>query len=301
MELDPRAFKTRQRDQRGAADGLGEQSLAAAGATRRLHRLHRHLASGESAAPLEALELPSVPASFGYFDLRRFRADHGPDEQPWLDARTAEEREADPAFTEQHGSKLLHHYAVPFAPPRGVMDGRNAPAGAISLDRHGFQLHSAPTAMEPADFYSRKQVMDVYLPEVEDIVRWALGCTRVLCFDSNIRNEQLGAAANNSNYARHLPHNDHTLVSGPRRVRELLAEDPANAECLEHRYGILNVWRRWDGGNAWPLCCCSYDSMDYDEDMVRRHLVYSHRTGEGYTAAPGVSAPSLLQACSFII
>ena len=286
-------------------------------ACRRLHRLHQHFANSSggrsftsavathaaasATTPLEALELPSVPASFGYFDLRRFREDHGPDEQPWLDARTAEEREADPAFTEQHGSKLLHHYAVPFAPPRGVMDGRSAPAGAISLDRHGFELHSAPTAMEPADFYRRKQVMDVYLPEVEELVRRALGCTRVLCFDSNIRNEQLGAAANNSNYARHLPHNDHTLVSGPRRVRELLAEDPANAECLEHRYGILNVWRRWDGGNAWPLCCCSYDSMDYDEDMVRRHLVYSHRTGEGYTAAPGVSAASLLQVCSFII
>ena len=45
----------------------------------------------------------------------------------------------------------------------------------------------------------------------------------------------------------------------------------------------MNVWRRWDGGNSWPLACCSYESLDYNKDMCVQDLVYPHRTGETYT------------------
>ena len=38
-----------------------------------------------------------------------------------------------------------------------------------------------------------------------------------------------------------------------------------------------------DGGNDWPLACCSYESLDYARDMVAQDLVYEHRTGETYT------------------
>ena len=37
---------------------------------------------------------------------------------------------------------------------------------------------------------------------------WLVVPARALCFDANIRNETLGDSANNSNYARLMPHND---------------------------------------------------------------------------------------------
>lgn len=264
-------------------------------AQRRLQALGKQLlangASADSPLAMVSASLPTTHVRMNYFDFERFHDEHGPAAQPWVDARSQKEKDDDPEFSRQHGAKMLMHYMIPFERP--VIDGRQAPAGAITLQNQGFQLVSAPTQMERLDWYNRQRIMDTYLPETEETVRKALGCTRVLCFDANIRNEELAkpdearthhpGVAYNSGYAKNSPHNDHTLVSGPRRVRELLAEDPVNDEVLKHRFGILNLWRRWDGGNAWPLCCCAYDSMDYDQDMIRRHLVYSHRTGEGYT------------------
>jgi len=36
-------------------------------------------------------------------------------------------------------------------------------------------------------------------------------------------------------------HNDHTVNSAPRRVRDHLGDDAE--ELLKHRFGIVNVWR----------------------------------------------------------
>ena len=81
------------------------------------------------------------------------------------------------------------------------------------------------------------------------------------------------------------PHNDNTLSSGPNRVRQLLKEGPHLEELLHHRYAVMNVWRRWDGGNDMPLAVCSGDSLAPDNsDLVGTDLVYQNRTGEIYLA-----------------
>ena len=52
---------------------------------------------------------------------------------------------------------MLMHYMVPFERP--VIDARLAPPGAVSLDKQGFQLISAPTQMQPPhDWYNRDKV-----------------------------------------------------------------------------------------------------------------------------------------------
>ena len=175
---------------------------------RRLRTIGAQL-HGAAAASLD--HLPTVDGvRFNYFDLERFRAEHGPKAQPWLDARTLEEREVDQDYTESNKATLLPNYVVGFE--RSVIDGRDAPARSLTLETQGFELLPPPvarTSMAPKEFYSRARVMETYVAEMEALVCRHLGCSRALCFDANIRNETLGATAVNSNYARHMPHNDH--------------------------------------------------------------------------------------------
>ena len=85
--------------------------------------------------------------------------------------------------------------------------------------------------------------------------------------------------------AVHGPHNDNTLSSGPNRARQLLRPGPWVEDILSHRYAVMNVWRRWDGGNDEPLAVCSGDSLSPDNsDMQASDLVYQNRTGEIYSA-----------------
>lgn len=55
----------------------------------------------------------------------------------------------------------------------------------------------------------------------------------------------------------------------------------------------MNVWKRWDGGNDWPLAVCSGDSLNPNEsevypgnlgDMVGNDNVFKNRIGETYSA-----------------
>ena len=52
---------------------------------------------------------------------------------------------------------------------------------AFSLDHNGFALIKAPT--EVRDFYNPDQIKSVYYPEVERLLREAVGASRVVVFD----------------------------------------------------------------------------------------------------------------------
>ena len=76
-------------------------------------------------------------------------------------------------------------------------------------------------------------------------------------------------------------HNDHTVNSAPRRVRDHLgAEAP---ELLKHRFGIVNVWRPIRGPVLdSPLALCDARSFT-DDDLIASDLVYPHVRGETST------------------
>src|SRR5258708_5928076 len=61
--------------------------------------------------------------------------------------------------------------------------------GGLSLDEQGFALIRRATAV--VDFYDEREVRNVYYPEVERLVREAIGADRVLAFDHNIRSALL--------------------------------------------------------------------------------------------------------------
>src|SRR5713226_8507883 len=59
-------------------------------------------------------------------------------------------------------------------------------ASEFTLDRNGFALVKAPTAV--ADFYDPEEIKRVYYPEIERLSREKLGASRVFVFDHNVRN-----------------------------------------------------------------------------------------------------------------
>src|SRR5690242_4111179 len=142
----------------------------------------------------------------------------------------------------------------------------------FTLDRNGFALVKAPTAV--ADFYSPEEIKNLYYPEVERLLRDKLGASRVFVFDHNVRNATREGLAQPSRQV----HNDHTVNSAPRRVRDHLGADAE--ELLKHRFGIVNVWRPIRGPvQDSPLALCDARSFT-DDDLIASDLVYTHVRGE---------------------
>ena len=89
----------------------------------------------------------------------------------------------------------------------------------FTLDRNGFALLKAPTAVR--NFYDPEEIKSVYYPEVERLLRDTLGASRVFAFDHNVRN---GGRSDLPQPSRRV-HNDHTVNSAPRRVRDHMGAD----------------------------------------------------------------------------
>jgi hypothetical protein len=142
----------------------------------------------------------------------------------------------------------------------------------FTLDRNGFTLIKAASAVR--DFYDPDQIKSVYYPEVERLLRDTLGASRVVVFDHNVRN---GGRSDLPQPSRRV-HNHHTVNSAPRRVRDHLG---AEAEALlQHRFGIINVWRPIRGPVLdSPLALCDARSFT-DDDLIPSDLVYAHVRGE---------------------
>ncbi len=120
------------------------------------------------------------------------------------------------------------------------------------------------------DFYSPEEIKRVYYPEIERLLQDKLGASRVFVFDHNVRNATRPGMAVPSRQV----HNDHTVNSAPRRVRDHLGADAE--ELLKHRFGIVNVWRPIRGPVLdSPLALCDAQSFTND-DLIASDLVYNH-------------------------
>jgi len=157
-----------------------------------------------------------------------------------------------------------------------VYDGRPI-AGDLSLDRQGFTLIRYPTAVK--DFYDDDEVRSVYYPEMEEIVKQATGCSKVLVFDHTIRVDDETAQAGRKvrGPVRNM-HNDFTRNSAPQRVRDLLPAAEAEAR-LKRRFGSINVWRPIVGPvETAPLAICGWDTLD-EADLIPAERRYNDRIG----------------------
>src|SRR6202167_5108946 len=142
--------------------------------------------------------------------------------------------------------------------------------GKLSLDTNGFVLTEHETAVK--DFYDPEVVKSVYYPEVERLLKRVTGAERVLIFDHTVRNPVL--AKRGEKGARRpakMVHNDYSLKSAPRRVRDHLPEEAGR--LLSNRFAELNVWRAIRSPiESSPLALCDARSLAA-EDSVPTDLI----------------------------
>jgi len=152
--------------------------------------------------------------------------------------------------------------------------------GQVSLDREGFELIRFDTTA--TDFDDDDAVKAVYYPEVERAMKAATGADRIFIFDHTIRRQIPGAKDDRIGPRQPVPrvHVDHTVASGPQRVRDFLPEEAD--ELLRGRLQIINLWRPLRGPvRNFPLAVCDAGTVRFDELVAADHI-YRHRVGETY-------------------
>ena len=156
-----------------------------------------------------------------------------------------------------------------------IHDGRPL-IGQLSLDREGFEFHRDPSRV--SDFYNDDEVVRVYYPECERLVKAATGAARVVVFDHIVRNSGRSKTDKRIKSPAKGAHNDYTFSSGPKRVRDFFPDEADN--LLSHRYAIINVWRPVAGPvQESPFAICDAQSIE-PADFVASDLIYPHRRGE---------------------
>jgi hypothetical protein len=168
------------------------------------------------------------------------------------------------------------------AVPVTIRDGRGK-VDAPALDREGFQLCSAPSAMQ--DFGEREQIQRVYYREMEELARSVSGARQAIVFDHLVRRRApgtltpFGARAGQRPSAATRVHCDFTPSSAQRR---LALEMEAGGIGHVERFAIVNLWRTtWLPVLDAPLAVCDARSVR-PADLVAADIVYPTRTGEIY-------------------
>jgi hypothetical protein len=177
-----------------------------------------------------------------------------------------------PATGRRSETPPKRHYEMPIYDCRPV-------ASRLSLDVEGFALLRRASAIE--DFYDDALVRREYLPEVERVLREATGAAAVFAFDHNVRSAK--AATETRAGVREpvdMAHNDYTESSGPRRIREILAER-GRMELAEHPAALVNAWRPIRGPvRDVPLTVCEARSVA-ESDFVATPI--EHYRGDDFT------------------
>ena len=157
----------------------------------------------------------------------------------------------------------------------------------VELDRQGFALARQVSAT--SDFYDEEEVRRTYYPEAEALVRAATGAARVFVFDQTTRRRAAAKPPLDGGRRRDggtrepvgRVHVDHTVRSGPQRVRDLMGDEAP--DLLRRRFAIVNVWRPIRGPlRDAPLALCDARSVGA-KDLVSTDLIYPNRVGETYS------------------
>jgi hypothetical protein len=158
-------------------------------------------------------------------------------------------------------------------------------AGALSLDREGFELLQHRTV---ADLDDDDAIEHVYYPEIEALLGAVTGASRVVIFDATRRSDA-GEGAKNRDGLRgpaSRVHVDYTAKSGPQRVRDLLGEsEAARLAASGARIIQINVWRPIRGPvQRSPLALADAASVR-PADLIATDQVFPDRVGEIYHLA----------------
>ena len=160
-----------------------------------------------------------------------------------------------------------------------ILNGRPM-ARDLSMDREGFVF--VPHDTRVTDFYDEAELRSVYYPEIEALVKQQTGASRVVIFDHTLRAQDEGIRAERKvREPNRSVHNDYTEWSAPKRVRDLLPADEAEA-LLQGRFAIIQVWRPTRNPvRTNPLAIADARSLQ-TEELIPSQRSYPGRIGETY-------------------
>lgn len=158
--------------------------------------------------------------------------------------------------------------------------------GDAALDREGFALRTAPSAVD--DLWSDDAVETIYFAEIEAILKAEYGASRVAIFDATRRSDGGEGAANRDGKrgAATRIHVDYTSKSGPQRARDALGASEFDRLISKGaRIVQVNVWRPISGPvRRSPLALAEATSVR-SSDLVATDQVFPDRVGEIYHLA----------------
>lgn len=161
-------------------------------------------------------------------------------------------------------------------------------AGALSLDRQGFELHGHLSKVD--DLYDDAAIFGAYDREIEDLLIPATGAGRVVVFDRTRRSDGPDGAANPDGQRGPATrvHVDYTVKSGPQRARDILGG--AEVDRILATGGSImqvNVWRPIKGPiQRSPLALADAASIE-PADLLPTARASEDRIGEIYRLAHG--------------
>ena len=179
----------------------------------------------------------------------------------------------EPPPGEPWNTALPEPHAVTIRNARPILD-------SVDLDREGFDLLEHQSAVK--NFYDDAEVRAVYYSEAAQALTQVTGADRVFIFDHTVRRRVPGAEDRRAGSRQPATrvHVDHTVRSGPQRVRDLFPEEAE--QLLRGRVQIINLWRPIRGPlRDAPLAVCDAQTVSPD-DLVASDLIYRHRVGELY-------------------
>ncbi|MEO3428188.1 CmcJ/NvfI family oxidoreductase [Pelagibius sp. CAU 1746] len=159
-------------------------------------------------------------------------------------------------------------------------------AESFSLDREGFVLRQAPTAVD--DPYDDRAVEAIYYSEIEALLKRELGASRVAVFDATRRSDAAAGAANRDGARGPAGrvHVDYTATSGPRRAADVLGKsEMARLSAQGARIVQVNAWRPIRGPvQRAPLALADAASVR-PRALVATDQIFPDRVGEIYHLA----------------
>ncbi|ORY66221.1 uncharacterized protein BCR38DRAFT_465170 [Pseudomassariella vexata] len=154
--------------------------------------------------------------------------------------------------------------------------------GDYTLNSHGFQL--CEHTSQEKEFVDDKRIIEVYYPEIEQLLYEVTGASRILLFDHTIRRPNPTAASSDDERRPvKRAHIDQSEQGPINQVMRHLGEDAPR--LLQSRFQIINVWRPIKTIYRDPLAVSDSHSVP-DEDILPVKLVYSDWVGEPCTILP---------------
>jgi hypothetical protein len=152
--------------------------------------------------------------------------------------------------------------ALPLVRKPVTVSDMRTDGGGFSLDREGFTLAAAPTAVR--DFHDRDEVASRYIPEAFELVRSLTGATATALLNSPVVrvSSRVGTRPAGSTFTGDFVHADFSASATESMLRTNIPAGEV-AERLRHRYSVFNVWRTFSGPpQDVPLALCDARSVD---------------------------------------